>query len=100
MVRQLDDFDQLAVRAGAGERKAVRLELLAERVVELVAMAVSLADPLFAVGFAGVRALRQNRRLSAEAHRAPFVGNVPLVIEQANQRMGSVLVELGAMGAG
>ena len=43
MVGQLDDLDQRAVGAGAGEHHAVGRELLAVDVVELVAMAMPLA---------------------------------------------------------
>ena len=44
MLGQLDDLDERAVGAGAGEFQAVGRELLAVLVVELVAMAMALGD--------------------------------------------------------
>ena len=62
MLGQLDDLDQRAVGAGAGELHAVGRELLAVDVVELVAVAVPLGDPLAAVA---------SRRASSPGRAAP-----------------------------
>src|SRR5437762_1002157 len=99
MARQLDDLDELAVRAGAAEREAVRGELLPIDVIELVAVAMPLHDGWLAIRLAGERAFSECRRLSAQPHRAAFVCDVPLLVQKADDRMGSVFVELRGMSA-
>jgi hypothetical protein len=100
MAGELDDFDELAIGAGAGEGEAVSRELLAIDVVELVAVAMAFGDFFAPVRFAGVRALREDGGLRAEAHGAAFVSDVFLLVEQADDGVGSVFVEFGGVGAG
>ena len=67
MVGQLDDLDQRAVGAGAGDLQAVGRELLAVDVVELVAVAVPLGDLARAVARGRVAA---GRRAASAGRRA------------------------------
>src|SRR5262245_57759793 len=95
MIGQLDDLDELAVRARAGKGKAVGDELLPIHVVELVAVAMPLCYSLFTVGFTGPRSIRQRRGLGTQPHGAAFVGDVLLLVQKADHRVRRVLVELG-----
>ena len=66
-VRQLDHLHQFAVRARAGEDHAVRGELLAILIVELVAMAVAFLDQLAAVDRRGRGCPRRDDTASCPA---------------------------------
>ena len=59
----------------AGDEHAVRLELLAVDVVELVAMAMPLGNRIAAVAGRRAAGRIEHGLLSAEPHRAPFVGD-------------------------
>ncbi len=98
MVAQLDHFHQLAVGAGAGHLQSVGGELLAELVVELVAMPVPLVDQRRAVSLMRLAPLHQRGRIRPQPHGAPLVGDGVLLVEHANNGVTAIAVELGAIG--
>ena len=100
MLGQFDDLNQLAVRSKAAESKAGFLELVAIRVVELVAMAVAFVDDKGAIEPRGFCAHDQLARLGAEAHGAAFFGDFGLLIEYGDDRIRSVEVEFGGVRFG
>ena len=67
MIRQLDDLDKPTFLEGAADHEAAVEQLLAERVVDLVAMTVPLGDHGLAVDLARARALAELHRLCSEA---------------------------------
>ena len=87
MVGNLDDLDELAVRAGAADRHAGLLELPAILRVELVAVAMALRD-LAACRSAcrGCQASGQHAGLCAEPHRAALVGDPSAALRACRSR--------------
>ena len=63
-------------------------------------MAMAFVDNLFAVHLMGKRPLFQLARIGAQAHGAALVFNVFLLGHKVDNRIVSVLVELGRGGAG
>src|SRR5581483_7893239 len=98
MVAQLDHFDELAVGAGAGHLQAVGGELLAELIVELIAMAMTLAHHHLAVRLLRLASFHELAWIRSESHRAPLVGNRVLLVEHAHHGVTAIAVELGAIG--
>ena len=76
------------------------LELLAVVVVELVAVAMPLGNLQASVALGRLAPGDQGGGLGPEPHRPPLVGHRALLVEQANDRMGGVLVELGGVRPG
>ena len=107
LARQLDELHQAAVRRGAGEDQAARRDLLAVLVVHLVAVPVPLLDlGQAAVRLADQRALREQRRVQAQPHRAAEVAardDVHLVGHRGDHRVAvfsSNSAEFGALDPG
>ena len=98
--RELDHLDQRAVGREPGESQPVRLERLAVGVVELVAVAVALADLLLAVELAR----RASRRSSTHGYAPrrivpPFCVESLLRRHQVDHRMRRLGIDLGGVGA-
>src|SRR5215472_7565983 len=70
MAGQLDDFRQLAIGRHAGEEEPRILELAPVVDVDLVAMAMALADLRRTIDRGHLAARLQHRLIGAEAHRA------------------------------
>ena len=83
VVRQLDHLDQQVVHGLAGDDEAQILELLPIAVVELVAMAMALADHVLAVEFARQGTGLEAAFLRAEAHRAALFGGLVAFLDIA-----------------
>src|SRR5688572_6520558 len=86
VVLQLDHLDQQVVHRLRRDHEAGVLELRAVAVVELVAVAMALADDLLAVQLARERAALEARFLRAEAHRAALVGRFVALLDVAGRR--------------
>ena len=108
MVRDLDDLGQQAVGRHAGEAQPRRLQRVAIGDVDLVAVAVALADPGRAVDLGDPAFRVEHRVIGAEPHRAAeiAVGLAPLQLvaahpfgHQPDDRM-LARAELGRAGAG
>src|SRR5205814_10210104 len=84
VVLDLDDLDELLFRPDAGDAQAVLLERLEVVVVDLIAMAVTLADDALAIQPRGAAALLQVDRIESQAHRAALVGERALPGQQVN----------------
>ena len=82
------------------DHEAGLLDLRSQRVVDLEAMPVALADLVDAVGGARPGARDQVHRLAAQAHGAAHVGDALLLGQQVDHREGRLLVELPGVGAG
>ena len=100
MVTQLDELDEAAVRGGAAADEAGRLEAGPVVGVELVAMAVALADHRLAVGLVDLRARLEHRVVRTETHRAALVGDVALVVHDVDHGVLRRRVELRGVGVG
>src|SRR4051794_23009251 len=98
VIGQLDDLHELAVRAGAGHGEAVLLERLAIAVVELVAMAVPLADLFLAVGRERAAGGVEPARPSSKSHRAAALADAELLFHERDHGVLGVLVELRRIG--
>ena len=105
MVRQLDDLDERAVRRRAGHLQPRRLQRLAALrvVVELVAVTVAFGDrevllALLAVGGRveprRERALPDDARVRAEAHRAALLRDALLRLHEVDDGMRRLRIEL------
>ena len=99
VVGQLHDLHQTPVGGQSGQYQPRPGQLLAEVVVELIAVAVALGDLLRAVGLIGKGVVAGDAAgIGAQAHGAPLVGNAPLVGHQVDDRMGSGLGQLAGVG--
>ena len=96
---KLDHLDKTVVRREAtdDESCAPLGQLLAEGVVDLIAMAMALVDELLAIGLAGERA-HDLARVGTQAHSASLVGDVLLVGHEVDDRIGALGVKLGGVG--
>src|SRR5512135_2135441 len=97
MARSLDDLDQAVVRVDAGEDQARVRQRVPVRGVELVAMAVPLADVDGPLGLVGERSFLELAAELAEAHRAADVavhGQLAPADDDLVRRVGG---ELGAV---
>src|SRR5262249_19099204 len=92
--------DQLAVRAGAADEHAVGLELAAVLIIELEAVAMAFVDLAGAIGLVGPAAGDQAARVGAQAHGAAQVGDGVLLVQHADDGVGTIAVHLGAVGVG
>src|SRR5438445_11934073 len=100
MIAQLDNFHELAAGAGAGDGQAVGGELLAVLIVELIAMAMAFLHLETAVGPVRFASFDEHRRIKSEAHGAAYLGDVILLVEQADDRVPAIAIHLGAIGIG
>jgi hypothetical protein len=98
MARQLDDFDQLAVWTCTRDLHAVRAELLAIGVVELIAVPMAFVHFELAVGLVSKAAFGQLAGVFSEPHGAAEVCHLILAIEQADHGMSAIAFHLGAVG--
>ena len=99
VVGELDHLDEPLVRRGAGDDQPGGLEPLAEEVVDLVAMAVALVDDRLAVDLARLGVRVELHRVGPEPHRAAHVGDLLLLGQQVDDRVGGVRVELARVRA-
>ena len=99
---ELDELHQAEVRVDAREDQSGGLEVGAVGVVELVAVAVALLDPVDAVGLRHDAARRQHGRLQAQAHGAAEVARaldeLLLLLDRGDDRRLDVRLELGRAG--
>ena len=98
MILYLNDFYQAVIRQGACNNHAGIGNLLTEFVVELIAMTMTLADHLRAIGSIGIGILTNLARICTKTHGAALILYINLGSHQVNNRMGGVRIELGAMG--
>src|ERR1700752_4906929 len=94
MVGYLDHLDERGVRLESGEPHATRLDRLAVRVVELVAMAVAFGDLLLAVDLCGDRAVGELARVGSEPHRPALLRQALLHGHEIDDRMRRIGVDL------
>ena len=94
--RDLHSLHKASVRAGTGDDQTLLLELGAELVVELIAVAVALVDLRRAVAVGHLRARRDDAGVLAQTHRAALRLNALLVRHQVND----VVLALGRKFAG
>src|SRR5579862_235881 len=100
MVGQLDDLDEAALLERAADDETGVDNLLAVRVVDLVAMPMPLGDHrLVPVHVARPGTLRELDRLRAETHRATEVLDVLLLGEQVDDRERGLGIHLGRVRA-
>ncbi len=92
---QFDDFDELVIGAGSGEREAVRLVLLPVLIVEFVSMSMAFGDRGGAVGCFRQGTWREVGRMRSEAHGSSQFGDFLLFIEQADDGMLGIFIEFG-----
>ena len=76
------------------------LESLAVVVVELEAVAVTLADEGLAVGLGGQRAGTELTLVCPQAHRSSHVGDALLLLHEVDDVVGGRGVHLGGVGVG
>ena len=100
VVGELDELDEPAVRRGPRAHEAVLGEAGPVVRVELVAVAVPLADHRLAVRRGNLGARFEHGVVGAEAHRAALVGDVELVVHQVDDRVLGGRVHLGRVGIG
>src|SRR4051794_3847504 len=99
MVGKLHRLDQTIVRGGTRADETLVLQPLAQVVVDLVAVAMTLVDDRLVVDLADPRALVELHRVGAQAHRAAKVANLFLLGQQIDDRERGLRVELGRVGA-
>ena len=97
MVFDLDHLDEAVIRQRARDDEPLGLERRAVLVVDFVAMAMALADLVRAIRFFGMRALREDAGIRAEAHRAALVLDALLRLHEVDDRMIRLGVELRAV---
>ena len=76
MIGQLEDFHERIVGRSAAEDDSCGLESAAKRVVDLVAVAVTLANFTSSVDFTRATSVKEFARVRAESHRSAFIGDV------------------------
>ena len=81
--RQFDHLAQIGTRRAPGNHQALFFELGEQRVVHLVAMAMTFDDFRRAVDLAGQRAFGQLADLRAEAHGAAEIGILVALLDLA-----------------
>src|SRR5262249_49591253 len=91
---QLDDLDQLAAHALAGQHQPARLELGGELVVELVTVAVALLDLRPAVGPPREAALLELAAEGSEPHGAALFGDAALLVHEIDDLRRRLGIEL------
>src|SRR5258707_3513238 len=87
VIGQFDDFDELAVGGKAAENEAVFLKTFAIRVVEFVAMAVTLFDDKRAIEASGFGAENEMARLGSQTHGAALFVDLCLVVSECDEPM-------------
>ena len=99
MRRDFDNLDQTRVGVDARGLHAGLFEVGQILAVELVAVAVTLADELGAIGLVGPRALGQTAFVAAQTHGAALVGDGLLVFHDVDDRIGRGVIHLERIGA-
>ena len=97
---QLDDLDEVALGVDTGEGHPVLLQLVAEVVVDLVAVAVPLAHVVHAVDLAHARVRSEAAVVVAEPHRPALLGDLLLLGHQGDDRMWRGRFKLGRVRLG
>src|SRR4051812_32459984 len=87
VLRVLDDFHELAVRAQSRQPESVLNELIAVLVGHLVAVTMPLADLRDAIHLGDAGSSGKTRRIRAQAHGSTHVGHVLLRFHQGNHRI-------------
>ena len=99
MLGQLDDLDEPAFLEGARDDEPVLDELVAELVVDLVAVPMALVNRRLAVDLAGASPLAELDRLGAEPHRAAEILDLLLLGQQIDDRVRRLRIHLRRVGA-
>ena len=101
VVRQLDDLDQPPVGRAAADHEPGRLDVVAQRGVDLVAVAVALVDDgLVVVGRARPGALGTRCTGSAPRRMVPPRSSMAALLgQEVDDRVGRLGVELAGVGA-
>src|SRR5579885_3503380 len=99
MIAQLDDLDERPVGREPREDEARAGELLAVGIVELVAVAVALGDPLAAVEPPRPRALLEHAGIGAEPHRAALLREAALRGHEIDHGVRRARIDLGGVRA-
>ena len=100
VARQLDHLDQALVGREARDNQTGVLELVAEGVVKLKAVTVTLVDEILAIGLAREGIGSKLARIGAQAHGAALLGHVLLRAHQVDDTIRAIRIELGRAGAG
>ena len=95
-----DSLNESVLRIEAYASHACGLEVVAEVVVELIAVAVALDDFVFAVCLIEFAVLDELALISAEAHGAAHIGDVFLFFHDVDDIVGRVLIHLATVGIG
>src|SRR5687768_947708 len=97
VLRILDDLDELAVRADAGETHPMFGKGVAKAVGDLVTVAMPLADLRNAIHFGRFRSAVQARGIRPQAHRSSHVRHVLLRLHERDHGVVALGGELGRM---
>src|SRR5690242_2817334 len=92
-------LDQRIVGRRSGGLEAGLLERRAISVVDFIAMAMALRDPVAPVERTGNRAGLDHARIRAQAHRAALLIDVLLLFHDVDNRVGRALVDFARVGA-
>src|SRR5262245_25734445 len=98
VIGDLDDLDEPAVRSLAGDPHAALLEIVHVPALDLVAVAVPLADLRATVGLVGGRAGLEEAGPLAEPHVATHLVDALQLAELVDHRVRGVRIELGRVG--
>ena len=90
VVGELHYLDELFIGRHSRDVQPVRGQHLAVGVIEFVAVAVALVDELLAVYLTAPLALGQLAGVKSEAHRAALFGDVPLLVHNVDDGIGSI----------
>ena len=97
---KFNDLDQFRLGIDARWPQPRLLEPLQIVVIEFVAVAMTLADLIFAVNLVRLRVALEFAGVSSQPHRAPLVGDGLLGFHHADDRVGRVRLHLGRVGVG
>src|ERR1039458_8761372 len=98
VIVKLDHLHQALIGRGSRDAQTRALQAFAQKVVDLIAVAVALVDDGLAVDVPSERAVVELDRIGAQAHRSPEVGHLLLLGQQVYHGVGGLDVELGRVG--
>ena len=96
--RNLDDLDQTAFGIDSGTDHSRGFIFSSEGIVEFVAVAMTLADVLRAIGCRSPDAFFQMAIVGPEPHGTSHLGDILLVFHQVDDAMGGRGIHLAAVG--
>ena len=96
--RHLDSLDESVLRIEAYAAHACGLEVVAEVIVELIAMAMAFDNLVCAIRLSHLAATDEQAFISSKSHSAAHVGDVLLFFHDVNDIIGCVLIHLTAVG--